>query len=163
MSANEDNKWRRRQSTQGNSASPSPNSSQNFNQPRRSDSRSDRSSTSFQQQNNRSYSNNSNNSAGFSGMVDEHTSVNGFNVKEVRDQLNKTHNEALTASQASGDNKPIVYKNSDKGWTTPQSKSSPWGMNKHAMAGGSDFLSRLRKGVQTNSTNGGGKDGKFGG
>ncbi|KAF3916141.1 hypothetical protein AA313_de0203374 [Arthrobotrys entomopaga] len=162
--SNEDNKWRRRQSAQGNSASPSPNPSQNFNQPRRSDSRSDRSSSSFQQsQNNRSYSNNSNNSAGFSGIVDEHLPVNGFNAKEVKDQLNKAHLDAIAASQASGDNKAVVYKNNDKGWTTPQSKSSPWGMNKNVMANGTDFLTRLRKGVATTSTNGGSKDGKFGG
>ncbi|KAK6529392.1 hypothetical protein TWF281_008568 [Arthrobotrys megalospora] len=158
MSANEDNKWRRRQSTQNNSASPSPTPSQNYNQPRRSDSR----SGSFQSQNNRSFSNNANNSSGFSGMVDEHTPVNGFNAKELRDLLGKGYTDAVAGSQAAGDDKPVLYKNSDKGWTT-QSKSSPWGQNKNTMAGGVDFLTRLRKGVTALSANGGSKDGKFGG
>ncbi|KAK6335128.1 hypothetical protein TWF718_010566 [Orbilia javanica] len=160
MSANEDNKWRRRQSTQNNSASPSPTPSQNYNQPRRSDSR----SSSYQSQNNRNFSNNnSNNSSGFSGgMVDEHAPVNGFNAKELRDLLSKGYTDAVAGSQGAGDDKPVLYKNNDKGWTT-QSKSSPWGQNKHTMAGGVDFLTRLRKGVTALSANGGGKDGKFGG
>ncbi|KAK6353925.1 hypothetical protein TWF730_008345 [Orbilia blumenaviensis] len=159
MSANEDNKWRRRQSTQNNSASPSPTPSQNYNQSRRSDSR----SSSFQSQNNRSFSNNTNNSSGYSGgMVDEHAPVNGFNAKELRDLLSKGYTDAVAGSQAAGDDKPVVYKNNDKGWTT-QSKSSPWGQKQHTMANGVDFLTRLRKGVSAQSTNGGSKDGKFGG
>ncbi|KAF3931570.1 hypothetical protein ABW19_dt0208786 [Dactylella cylindrospora] len=137
MSGPDDNKWRRRQSSQGNNASPSPSPSQNFsNQPRRSDSRSDRSS-SFQQQNNRSFSNSNNNNSGFSGMMDEHVPVNGFNSKELKDLLNRAYQDALNAAQGSGDSKPVVWKSNDKGWTT-QNKTA-WAPNKHVMANGMDF------------------------
>ncbi|EWC44286.1 hypothetical protein DRE_01112 [Drechslerella stenobrocha 248] len=158
MATNDDNKWRRRQSTQGGNASPSPSSSsQSFNQPRRSDSRSDRSSTSFNQShNNRSYGG-AGGSSNFNSAVDEHTPVNGFNGKEVRDFLAKGYQDALNSAQSPGDNKPVVWKNSDKGWTT-QSKSSPWAPNKNVMANGTDFLTRLKKGVASPNTNGSNKD-----
>jgi len=95
-------------------------------------------------------------------MVDEHVPVNGFNAKEVKDLLNKVYQDALAAARGPGDDKPVIWKSDDKGWTT-QNKASPWAPNKHVMANGMDFLTRIKKGVQSNNANGGSKDGKIGG
>ncbi|KAJ6259613.1 hypothetical protein Dda_5251 [Drechslerella dactyloides] len=160
MASNDDNKWRRRQSSQSNSSSPGPSSSQSFNQPRRNDSRSDRGSSSFgRPQDNRHYSSGNPN---IGSMMEEHSSVNNFNGKDVRDFLSRGYQEMVNAAQASGDNKPVVFKQTDKGWVT-QSKSSPWAPNKHVMANGTDFLTRVKKGVASSGANGTGKDGKIGG
>ncbi|KAK6344359.1 hypothetical protein TWF696_007998 [Orbilia brochopaga] len=160
MSGNDDNKWRRRQSSQGNSSSPGPSSSQSFNQPRRNDSRSDRGSSSFgRPQDNRHYSGGNPN---MTAMMEEHAPANNFNGKDIRDFLNRGYQETVSASQSAGDNKPVVFKQSDKGWVT-QSKSSPWAPNKHVMANGMDFIARVKKGIASASANGAGKDGKIGG
>lgn len=83
-----------------------------------------------------------------SGIVDDHIPVNGFNAREIKDFLNNAYATAHASAQDSKlDDKPVIYKVADNGWTTPNKSNSPWGPKQHLMANGTDFLTKLKKGV----------------
>ncbi|KAI5801196.1 hypothetical protein EDC01DRAFT_510851 [Geopyxis carbonaria] len=78
------------------------------------------------------------------GPVETHIPVNGFNSRELEEMLNRGYEANMNAYRAAPESeKPVLYKSSDQGWSTP--KGGAWGTKVNTMANGANFLVQLKK------------------